>query len=78
VRLWIEFSSLIELTRDEELRAIFFPMLLNYEEWKEHPEEYAYGTDMDRVLLEYKKGFKVTPEEWTELERVWNSRLVEG
>jgi hypothetical protein len=57
------------LTRDEELREIFFPVLLNYHEWKEHPEEFAYGTDMDRVLLEYKKGMKVTSEEWVKLEK---------
>ena len=65
---------MIDLTRDEELRAVFFPLLLNYDEWKKHPENFVAGTNMDRVLLEQKKGMKVSAQEWMALKAEWNAR----
>lgn len=65
---------MIDLTRDEELRAVFFPMFLNYDEWKAHPEQFAPGTNMDRMLVEYKKGMKVSAQEWMALRAEWAAR----
>lgn len=56
------------MTRHELLVASLFPVMQNLREWEKHPEEFAYGTDMNRMVAEFKKGYKVTPEEWTALE----------
>jgi hypothetical protein len=70
----IEFQRMIDLTRDEELRAVFFPIFHNYDEWKAHPEQFTPGTNMDRVLVEHKKGMKVSAREWMALRAEWAAR----
>ena len=55
-------------TRQEELHACFGPVLQTHFQWKEHPETFIEGTDMDQYLKEMKTFYRLTPEEWTEIE----------
>jgi len=56
------------MTREEELRAIFFPVMYEWYEWKEDPTIFVPGTDFNRMLDELRERYKVTPEEWEKLE----------
>jgi len=60
--------EVIDLTREETLRACFGPVLVTYYEWKQDPEQFTRGTDMERYLAEMKAYYKVTPGEWAEIE----------
>lgn len=60
--------EIIDLTREETLHACFGPVLHTHMQWKDHPETFVQGTDMDQYLKEMKAYYKVTPTEWVEIE----------
>ena len=64
--------EVIDLTREETLHACFGPVLVTYNEWKQDPEQFTAGTDMERYLTEMKAYYEVTPAEWAEIEAWFN------
>jgi hypothetical protein len=64
----------MELTREEELFYCFAPVLVTFNEWKQHPEKFLLGTDMDRYLHEMRQYYKVTVGEWDTIMKRFEER----
>jgi len=69
--------EVINFTREEELRASFFPVMYEWYEWKEDPTIFVAGTDFNRMLDQLKEKYNVTPEEWTRLQETYWTTLEE-
>jgi hypothetical protein len=65
------------VSRRDRLFYALVPVMNNYYEWREHPERYVAGYDMDKIMEEYKRGYGVTPEEWADLEKRYDEYNVE-
>jgi len=68
----------VKMTREEELSASFAPVLLNYVDWKNHPEEFAPGFGHDDYLKAMKKDYRVTDAEWAVLIGPWGKGYFDG
>ena len=58
--------------RMEHLWTMVVPILVNWLEWKNNPEYYVPGTNIDSMLAEWKVCNGVTDEEWVTLLKKWS------